>query len=164
MLHDRSALVDADAPDTVYCNVNMWVGKSGFSSSENIDNPVVGFKVEKDWIDENNIDVATIRLCRYSDGQWNDLDTQKISEDDTYLHFEASTPGFSPFAIVGTSLKQSVDEEFRAVDSTAGDDLAEEETASTEPKSAFGSLMAIGTLSILLIVGIVGYILYRKQS
>lgn len=164
MLHDRSALVDEDAPDTVYCNVNIWVGKSGFSSSENIENPVVGFRVEKNWIEENEIDVDTIRLCRYSDGQWNDLDTQKISEDDTYLHFEASTPGFSPFAIVGTSLKQAADEELKAVDSTAGDDLAEEENASTEPKSAFGSLMAIGTLSILLIVGIVGYVMYGERS
>ncbi|MDG6219106.1 MAG: PGF-pre-PGF domain-containing protein, partial [Candidatus Thermoplasmatota archaeon] len=166
MLHNRSALVDVDAPDTVYCNVNLWVGKSGFSSSDNIEDPVVGFKVKKSWIEQNSIDEDTIRLCRYSDGQWSDLQTQKISEDDNYLHFEASTPGFSPFAIVGTSRKYIVDENIEVLKSTEDGSLAEDKDdfAITNPDSKPVNGVAIGLLFILLIGGIAGYVMYRKRG
>ncbi|WP_319506911.1 S-layer protein domain-containing protein [uncultured Methanolobus sp.] len=165
MLHNRSALVDVDAPDTVYCNVNLWVGKSAFSSSENIENSVVGFKVEKEWIEENGIDVDSIRLCRHADGEWSYLETQKIDEDDKYLHFEASTPGFSPFAIVGDSVEKVVDEEveLKATESPI-ESNPDEKDVSTEPKSTFSSLVVIGSLSILLIGGTAGYMIYRKRS
>ncbi|WP_164997740.1 S-layer protein domain-containing protein [Methanolobus psychrotolerans] len=164
MLHGRSALVNEDAPDVVYCNVNLWVGKSGFSSSENIDNPVVGFKVEKEWIEENEIDEFSIRLCRYSDEKWSYLNTQKIGEDDNYVHFEASTPGFSPFAIVGNSIeKVAVEEvELKATKSTV-EDTSDEKEVSTEQISTSKNWMSIGLLSFLLIGGIVGYSIYRKR-
>ncbi|WMW24905.1 PGF-pre-PGF domain-containing protein [Methanolobus sediminis] len=164
MLHGTSALVDEDAPDTVYRNVNLWVGKSGFS--ENIEEAVVGFKIEKDWIEQNGIDVDTIRLCRHADGQWNELDTQKISEDDKYLHFEASTPGFSPFAIVGHAVEDSVveNEVLMSTESINKEYSTVGQTDETEPKTTFSSLMVIGSLSILLIGGVVGYTMYRKRS
>ena len=166
MLHGTSALVDEDAPDTVYCNVNLWVGKSGFSSSDNIDNPVVGFEVEKDWIEENEIDEGSIRLCRYSDGQWGELDTQKLSEDDTYLHFEASTPGFSPFAIVGTSMAQEAAGDVEAlmtVEDVVDDTPVDEESVSTKPKGTVYGWFAVGFASIVLIGGFV-VLAYRKRD
>ncbi|TQD26130.1 S-layer protein domain-containing protein [Methanolobus vulcani] len=164
MLNGRSALVDEDAPDIVYCNVNLWVGKSGFSSSDNIANPVIGFKVEKEWIEDNEIDVDTIKLCRYSNGEWNYLDNQKTGEDDKYLHFEASTPGFSPFAIVGNSVEKTVEEvELKATKSTI-DDTFDENEVPAEQISKPKNWIAIGSLSILLIGGIVGYSIFRKRT
>ncbi|WP_319506853.1 putative Ig domain-containing protein [uncultured Methanolobus sp.] len=162
MLHDRSALVDMDAPDIVYCNVNLWVGKSGFSSSENIEDTVVGFRVKKDWIEENEIDLDTIRLCRYSEGQWNYLDTQKISEDGTYLHFESSTPGFSPFAITGeaneTKLESTLDDQYSTEnDNTFDNNNSRENETQVEP--------TVNALSILISGLIISFacFLMRKQ-
>ena len=164
MLHNRSALVDVDAPDTVYCNVNMWIGESGFSSSGNIEDSVVGFRVEKRWIEENNIDRDTIRLCRYSSGSWNDLDTRMTSEDDRYIHFEADTPGFSPFAIVGAPVKNTTTEELRSTEESPEDSNLPEEEVPVETKSDFSNLTIIGSMSILLIGGCAGYLMYRKRS
>jgi PGF-pre-PGF domain-containing protein len=166
MLHNRSALVDVNAPDTVYSNINLWVGKSAFSSSENIGNSVVGFRVEKSWIEENNVDVDTIKLCRYSDDEWSYLDTRKISEDTNSLHFEASTPGFSPFAIVGHSVEKVTTGEVEKLKTTDSveNDIYKEKNVSTKPKGTFNNLIAIGSLFILLIGGFVGYVVYRKRS
>ena len=162
MLHDRSALVDMDAPDIVYCNVNLWVGKSGFSSSENIEDTVVGFRVKKDWIEENEIDVDTIRLCRYSEGQWNYLDTQKISEDGTYLHFEASTPGFSPFAITGEAKETKFESTTDAQYSTEDDTTPELNTSIVNETQAVNTINALSILISGLIISFACFLI-RKQ-
>ncbi len=100
-LHDRSALVDKEPEGTVYRNLNIWVGKSGFSDPDNIKDCVIGFKVSKSWLLENGISESSIRLLHYSNEEWEELDTSLVNEADGYLHFKAKTPGFSPFAIVG---------------------------------------------------------------
>ena len=79
----------------------IWVGNGGFGTSNNIENAVVCFKVEKSWIQDKKIDQSSITLNRYSDKKWNPLPTSLSSEDDKYLYFTAKTPGFSPFAIMG---------------------------------------------------------------
>ena len=115
VLKGRSALVKSDPPGKVYQNMNIWVGKSGFATSNNIADVKVGFKVEKSWIEENDIVVSTVRLCRHHDDVWNPLPTKQSGEDDKYIYFEAKTPGFSPFSITG-----STEEEMAAQDSAAG--------------------------------------------
>jgi hypothetical protein len=57
--------------------------------------------VEKSWVVGNNIDDSTIKMYRYSDRKWNQLDTTKIGEDAGYLYFEAVTASFSAFVITG---------------------------------------------------------------
>ena len=115
VLKGRSALVKSDPPGKVYQNMNIWVGKSGFATSNNVADVKVGFKVEKSWIEANGIVVSTIRLCRNHDDVWNPLPTKKSGEDDKYLYFESKTPGFSPFSITGDTK-----EEVAAQDSAAG--------------------------------------------
>jgi PGF-pre-PGF domain-containing protein len=70
---------------------------------ENIQEGKIKFKVEKSWINANSINVATIALYRYAN-TWNKLDTAKLSEDSSYVYFEATTPGFSYFAISGEAI------------------------------------------------------------
>lgn len=115
VLKGKSALVKSDPPGKVYQNMNIWVGKSGFATSNNIADVKVGFKVEKSWIEENDIVVPTVRLCRHHDDVWNPLPTKQSGKDDKYIYFEAKTPGFSPFSITG-----STEEEMAAQDSAAG--------------------------------------------
>jgi len=61
----------------------------------------IRFKVEKSWISANNIDASTISLNRYVSGSWVTLTTAKLSEDATYVYFEAESPGLSVFAVSG---------------------------------------------------------------
>ena len=67
---------------------------------KNVKKVKLRFRVEKSWINENNIDVDTIALYRYTN-KWEKLNTVKISEDSENVYFEAESPGLSVFAIAG---------------------------------------------------------------
>ncbi|MCC4770074.1 PGF-pre-PGF domain-containing protein [Methanosarcina sp. DH2] len=62
VLKGKSALVSELPSDEVYESFNVWVGNSGFASSENIENSVIYFKVEKAWMQENRIESSAIAL------------------------------------------------------------------------------------------------------
>ena len=109
MLKNTSSIVKEPAPGTVYRNVNVWVGNSGFSSPENLENARVSFRVSKAWITEQAVSESTVVLCRYSENAWNSLPTTLSEEDEVYFYFTAETPGFSPFAISSTERIQSVE-------------------------------------------------------
>ena len=101
ILNHTSSLVNYAPVDIVYKNLNIWVGNLGWATEKNIDNVSVSFKLERSWITHNNIDITTIEMNRYNSGKWNPLTTSLIRQDDTYMYFEAKTPGFSPFVITG---------------------------------------------------------------
>ena len=101
MLKNKSTLVSDLPSGEVYKSFNLWVGNGGYGTSNNIENPVVCFKVEKSWIQEKNINNSSITLNRYNDTEWDPLSTNLSGEDGAYLYFTAKTPGFSPFAITG---------------------------------------------------------------
>ncbi|WP_407282516.1 PGF-pre-PGF domain-containing protein [Methanolobus sp. WCC1] len=156
VLNDRSSFADSDTPGLVYQNMNIWVGKVGFATSDNIEDPVIGFSVKKEWMEENGVTSDDIILYRYSDDSWNELDTSVLSEDDTSVHFEAETPGFSPFAIAApvsnekTSVSSSAAEDVEELESTV-EDIDEESTIpveSTQSSPGFGVLASIAGVII----------------
>ncbi|WP_440946581.1 TIGR04279 domain-containing protein [Methanosarcina sp. T3] len=106
-LKGRSALASTDPKGEVYKHLNIQVGDEGFANSKNIENAVVGFKVNKDWITENHVNTDTIALQHFDGDKWDSLNTEKIGEDGKQIYFEAETPGFSPFAI--TASKDSLE-------------------------------------------------------
>jgi PGF-pre-PGF domain-containing protein len=67
----------------------------------NIDKAEIKFKVEVSWLKENDIDPATVALCRNVQNKWDVLDTAKTEADDTYVYYMGETPGFSYFTITG---------------------------------------------------------------
>lgn len=75
-----------------------------YVAEDDIEDMKFTFKVEKTWIAENNIDKETILLRRYHDGDWQNLSTTLLSENDTYIFFEAESLGCSTFAVVGSQL------------------------------------------------------------
>jgi len=110
ILKNKSSIVKEPAPGKVYKNINIWVGNSGFSSSENLENARINFRVPRAWISENNINESAVTLYRYSQDTWNALPTVLSGEDKDYFYFTAETPGFSPFAISSTEIStQSVE-------------------------------------------------------
>ncbi len=99
MLKGQSKLVSSLPEGTVYKNVNIWVGSGGIANSDNIENAVVGFRVEKTWLENCGADETSLALWHY-DKTWSKLETTKVGEDSTYVFFDAKTPGFGPFTIV----------------------------------------------------------------
>jgi PGF-pre-PGF domain-containing protein len=65
----------------------------------------VNFKVERSWISANNIQPYALTLYRYdaSLGEWVSLPTNRYDQDTTYNYYAAITPGFSTFAVAGSS-------------------------------------------------------------
>ncbi len=109
MLKGKSSLVSEMPTDAVYRYFNIWIGNRGFTTPENIENAVICFKVEKSWLQENDIDESSIILNRYNDGKWDKAPVSLLKQDDKFLYFTAETPGFSSFAITGKM--RSVSEE-----------------------------------------------------
>jgi len=101
-LKGKSSITSTEPEGEIYKHLNIWVGNGGFANSNNIENAIVGFRVSKEWITENHINMDTVILQHFSGNQWNSLKTEKVDEDDEYIYFEAETPGFSPFAITAS--------------------------------------------------------------
>ncbi|WP_440951532.1 PGF-pre-PGF domain-containing protein [Methanococcoides sp. FTZ1] len=162
MLKDRSTMVEESAPGLVYSNLNIWVGKSGFATEDNIADPVIVFRVAKVWLTENCIDENSISLYRYSGGKWNALNTGKICEDDSYVYFEAETPGFSPFAIAADvddgAVTDNTDPAEEVYDSGNDMVLSYEELPVSESKSIPGISM-VTSVCILIFA-----CLFRKRK
>ena len=101
VLHDTSALVLEPAPNIVYKNVNILIGFAGFD--ENIESAAISFKVDKNWMEDNNIDRHSITLMHYDDALdiWEKIVTELIGENESEIYYQAFPSEFSPFAIVG---------------------------------------------------------------
>ncbi|PIZ51965.1 hypothetical protein COY27_01900 [Candidatus Woesearchaeota archaeon CG_4_10_14_0_2_um_filter_33_13] len=84
------------------------VSKSITIKDSYITNAKVDFKVLKSWLSDKKLGKDNIALFRYVDGQWVALATTMGEDDGTYVHYSASTPGFSYFAIAQKELAEPV--------------------------------------------------------
>ncbi|MDI9394945.1 MAG: NosD domain-containing protein [Euryarchaeota archaeon] len=100
-LKNKSSLVSEPPAEEVYRYFNVWVGNSGFATSNNIEKPTICFKVEKSWVQDKKIDQSSIALNRYSDKKWEQLPANLLKEDSKYLYFTADVPGYTFFAVTG---------------------------------------------------------------
>ncbi|ADE35644.1 NosD domain-containing protein [Methanohalophilus mahii] len=102
---------DVDTPSgNSYQMMSITVGNQDTISENNADNILIEFKVSKEWTEQNNIDPTTIRMTRFHDGDWQDLPSNEVGEDDEYFYFTAETSGFSVFSIVGDEYKEVIEE------------------------------------------------------
>ncbi|MDD5615296.1 MAG: PGF-pre-PGF domain-containing protein [Candidatus Methanoperedens sp.] len=100
VLRNTSSLVKTPPSDSVYKNVNIWVGTYGFATPTNIKHAEITFRVPVPWMSSNSIDPDSITMMHYQ-GAWETLPTKKISETSEWIYYEASTTSFSPHAITG---------------------------------------------------------------
>ncbi len=101
VLRDTSTLIKNTAPGTVYKNVNIWVGTSGFAVPGNIKEALIRFRVPDAWISGNGLSKTDIRMYKWDGKSWSGLETDAEGNDETYSYFEAGTNSFSSFAISG---------------------------------------------------------------
>jgi PGF-pre-PGF domain-containing protein len=62
-------------------------------------NVEIDFKVTKAWLSEQKLSKNNVAMFRYVDGKWTELKTTVGTDDGTYQHYTAETPGFSYFVI-----------------------------------------------------------------
>jgi len=97
-LKSKSIFVPERASGSVYKYVNIWVGDNGGGLPTSLANGVIGFRVEKSWINNNSVNESLITLQWYNQS-WEPLYTKKVGEDNNYSYFTSTAPGFSFFAI-----------------------------------------------------------------
>lgn len=70
---------------------------------ELIKSGLIGFFVEKSWLADNGFHKWSIVLQRLNGetNEWQSVPTQRVSEDETRVHYDAPVPGFSLFAVTG---------------------------------------------------------------
>ncbi|GEM_PF-6904508 len=154
MLSNRPEGISAP-PGNSYQVMSVDVGSQGTISSHNADNILIRFKVSREWISDNNIDVSTIRMTRYNDGEWGELPTSRENEDDEFLYFFAETPGFSIFSVVGDEVMAASEETGASSQEVA--DENPEEPVNEEDKSTPGFTAMLG-----LVVVSVAFLISRK--
>ncbi len=141
-----------------YQMMSITVGREGTISSENAQNIRISFRVSREWIAENNIDIKTLRLSRYSDGAWTDLPTEVTGEDDGYIYLSATTPGFSLFQVTGDMIRETTavqgDASTPAAQDHTSTPAAEEESGPAEEKDTPGFTACLSII-ILAIAGLV---------
>ncbi|KKH46928.1 PGF-pre-PGF domain-containing protein [Methanosarcina sp. 1.H.A.2.2] len=161
MLKGQSRLVSSLPEGTVYKNVNIWVGSGGIANSDNLENAVIGFRVDKTWLEENEVDADSLNLWYY-DKSWSKLDTRKLDEDsDTYVYFEAKTPGFGPFVIVAPGKDGSGSIEVEPVPT----ETSENDVASKPGNPSRGGWRSIPGFEYTAVLGTVGaaYCVLRRK-
>ena len=126
-------------------------------TDENIDGANITFKVNKSWLEENNVSYENIRLFRYHDGEWIELNTTFVKQEDGVYYFKSFTPGFSYFAI-GTAEKsiaisnQEVNQ--TGMHQTNGSGATPEKTAPEKSSKSGNPLIWIGVAIVIAVVSI----------
>jgi PGF-pre-PGF domain-containing protein len=166
MLKGKSTLVTKLPESEIYKFFNIWVGNSGFATSKNIENPVVCFKVEKTWVNEKNIDQASITLNRYSEKKWTQFSPSLLGEDNKFLYFTAKVSGFSPFAITGKS-KETLENATKIEPEFETGIINTNDTGSKEPEIKQGtekkeSQSMPGYRMVYGVIGLLTVFLYKK--
>jgi len=154
-----SVQVLSDSPDNTpapngdsYQLLSIDVGKQGTISNQNAENILINFRVSREWILENNLDPATIRMARYHEGEWEELPTDRIDEDDEFLYFAAETQGFSIFSVIGDEVKATTEEETPVTAEFADDEPKESAPAEDKSTPGFTTVMGLVFVTVAFLI------------
>jgi PGF-pre-PGF domain-containing protein len=170
-LKKKSTLTSNLTDGEVYKYFNVWVGNSGFISSDNVENMNICFKVPKSWLQNESIDQDSITLNRYSNKTWSQLPASLLKEDSKYLYFTADVPGYTFFAITGKSnasggsVTEINPDESEYVEENTGNNNVKPET--TDEENTGENRSKLGTISLivcLLIVCLAVVYLYKRNQ
>jgi PGF-pre-PGF domain-containing protein len=129
------------------------------SSNENIQSAKITFSLKKSDIRKQNIDSGTIKLLRYANGQWQELETKLGFEDLDTLTFEATTPGFSYFAIAGNEIQAPAEQPKVTTTTIEG---GEETLILPAPEKKEES--PLGLIILILIIAAVAYLYFTSKQ
>ena len=107
------------------------------------------FKVPNDWFSINGYDPAKVKLLRYNNNQWNELETYHEGADATDNYYRAGTPGFSYFAIKAEKFVPTVNSTVvtNIQQNSQKNEPKEEKAAEKEPETKFKPVEAVNQIT-----------------
>ena len=141
-----------------------WVGPNAISSAE------VFFTVPTDWLEGHNITAEDVRLMRYVDGAWQPLETEVIGEENGNYRFQATTSGFSTFAIAASpvDVKASAEEVNATIETTETPDVTETPevtgNVTTEPTAAAPTTTPAAPLVYAPLLAPLAFLLWGRRK
>ena len=125
-----------------------------------LNNVKIDFKVSKSWLKDNNFTASDVVLERYYNGNWNELTTNKVSEDAYYVYFESTSPCFSVFAIVGKAAVVPVlTTTSKPVTTVVSTTVTKTTTKSLiPPLPAVNSVVIVGITLIVIVIAVIVWI------
>ena len=151
-LADRPVDVSSAPSDTTYKYLELKV--SGVESTL-VKSGVVKFTVDKAWVTENSADKDTIALNRWANSQWNALSTKYVSETSTAYTYEATTPGFSVFAVTAKTAAAATSGTAASDSQATTSGTASMAQSSAGSKSNQAMWVIVALIVIAVIVGLV---------
>ena len=146
---------------------NLEIAKGPALKDELIKEATVKFKVEKAWLAEKQLPKESVALHHYADGAWKQLPTQVGEDDGTYVHYTASTPGFSYFVIgekMTTAASAAETEAAPAAEAAPATEEAPaaEEAPAMEKKGPSTGLILALVAAVIVIAAVVAYLRKRR--
>jgi len=129
-----------------------------------IGNVKIDFEVTNSWFTINNFDVETVVLNRYGNG-WKKLSTKKIRESINKTSYEATSPGFSLFAITA-EISKIIKIENKMTKKAINETKKDETNASSKTGAAISDIertslsIGISVIVVTVIAGILVYLLF----
>ncbi|MEM4312349.1 MAG: PGF-pre-PGF domain-containing protein [Nitrososphaerales archaeon] len=103
ILAEKPANIPIDVPPNLKVHSYIDITMTG-ARDEDIDVAQIEYKVEKSWMEANNIKKLSISLLRFDPDlkDWIPLSTFISDEDDQFVYYLSSTPKLSTFALTGS--------------------------------------------------------------
>jgi len=98
-----------ERPEEVGENNNVVYRYQQFQweNMDDIETATITFNVENEFVENND----NISLQRYEEEGWTELETSLVDETGNEHTFEAETPGFSYFAVTGSSTEEEIEQQ-----------------------------------------------------
>ncbi|MBC8500564.1 MAG: PGF-pre-PGF domain-containing protein [DPANN group archaeon] len=139
---------------------------------DDVANTKIGFRVPVEWLTNNSVSRENVALFRYTSDAWDEQETTFLYENNTNAYYEATTTGFSYFAIgqrteeVAPPPEEEEEEEKEEVIPT-GEVVGEpepeaEEEEEEEAGPGFSRASVIWSIIVIVVVIIVMYLFMKE--
>ncbi|MHB8103890.1 MAG: PGF-pre-PGF domain-containing protein [Methanosarcina sp.] len=173
VLKNKSIFVPELPTGRIYKHFNIWVGDKGAGLPTSLRNGFIGFRVEKTWIKDNNVNESLLTLQWYEKG-WQPLRTEKVREDKNYVYFKAEVSGFSCFAITeyagnkenikGLSIAEKLQDTLRILGGKGNAiTIGSEKKGNSKIENPMGLAKILMAISLPLFMVIIGYLVLKKK-
>ena len=127
-----------------------------------IKDATINFEVKKEWISRNSVDQDKIFLLRYSNNQWQKLETKKIKTAQTSIEYQSTTPGFSIFVIGG---EKTLVNNLLPKPKVTGSQIQDiKKSPSDNQESSRKTNLTSLIIIILGLIIIIGYFVYQRKQ
>ena len=148
----------SQTPGIAYIFNDIWASARELSLNDSIKTITYRFKVEKNWLLENNMAENSMMLSRWDGEKWISLLTHVLSRDEKNVYYEATTNAIGFFAITTVSIQLSP-HVFQVIP-TDDTTLTPEPTGTTIPPVVEPEAFPwVDVFSALTILGIISYLI-----